>query len=241
MTRNPLEQLQADVTAILRGNPATHFVPYSPFTQMVIQSVADEALAAWKVRVEGKAGLACLVMMPSLRVVTPNVPGPQYNVAIIVRTFDDPAVNNTHSTAEAVAMANLSWLDGVIIGGLTELHGDPQGEALKPNYSYPGMRVYDSTLTGPLPQDFGGRTADPTISISPTGLVTLSCADAEAHIYFSVDGSMPMPPAEAVAANNVPNLYSVPLAAPAGAWVRAVAWNPALLPSNVIEGQVLVS
>jgi len=241
MTHNPLRQLQTDVTAFLTGNPATNFVPYSTYTEMVTQSVMDEALAAWKVRAPGKAGVACLVMMPSLRVVTPNVPGPQYNVAIIVRTFDDPKVNNTGSTAEAVAMANLSWLDGLVLAGLTQLHGDPQGEALKPNYGYPGMRVYDSTLVGPLPQDFGGRTFDPTISINPSGPITLACADPAAKIYYSLDGAMPLPSAEAIAAHNVPNLYTTSLPAMPGAFIRAVAWNPALMPSNVVEGQVLLA
>ena len=46
MTHNPLRQLQTDVTAFLTGNPATNFVPYSTYTEMVTQSVMDEALAA---------------------------------------------------------------------------------------------------------------------------------------------------------------------------------------------------
>lgn len=236
---NPLEQLQTDATAYLQGNPATGMVPFNSYRKMTIESAQDEALAAWKIRVPGKVGLACLVMMPTLRVVTPNVPGPQYDVALLIRTFHDPKVNNTGMSAEDVALANLRWLDGKIFEGLTNLVGDTRGEALAPNYSFPGMLVYDTTLSGPLPMDLQGMTAQPDIQDDDAGNVTLSCIDGAARIYFSLDNACPMPPANASeAAQSSTQLYTGPFAVPNGTLVRCLAWNPALLPSHVAQGTV---
>lgn len=236
---NQLQQLQEDVTTLLLGNPDTAVVPYTSFRKHVIELTADAAASAWKVRVEGKIGVTCLVLMPSLRVVTPEVPGPQYNVSIVVRTLHDPKVCNNGLDAESVAMANLRWLDGQIIEGVTQLHGDTQGDALKANYNYPGFLVYDSTLVGPLPQDIAGRTAVPDLADDNQGNVTLSCADPAAVIYYTLDGSAPMPPANASElAGSTVLTYVQPFAVPSGTVVKCLAWNRALLPSHLASGTV---
>ena len=231
---------QEAVTAQLRGNPATKVVPFTAYRKLLIESAQDEALAAWKVRVAGQIGIADLVMMPSLRIVTPEVPGPQYEVVIVIRTFNDPRVNNTGLHAEGVAMANLRWLDGHLFEGITDLHGDSKAEALKPNYDYPGLLVYDSTLSGPLPQDYLGRCGAPTIT-EDGGVVTLSGAEAGAAVYYTVDGSEPMPPANAGEPTTA-QLYAAPFAVENGATVKAIAWDSVKLPSHtsqaVIRGEV---
>lgn len=245
---NPLQQLQEDVCALLMGNPATNMVPFSVYRKMVIQSVQDEAQAAWRVRINTptpQIGLASLVLMPSLRVVTPNVPGPQYDVSIIVRTFHDPKINNTGLSAEDVALMNLSWLDGVIMEDLTQLHGDDRGDALKPNYDYPGLLVYDSTLVGPMPRPLSLRTVSPNFTDDGAGNVTLSCSDAQAVIYYTTDGSAPVPPANAgeqIAPGQTSTVltYSAPFPVVSGTVVKCVAWNPALLPSDVAKGTVSI-
>src|SRR5579872_2682004 len=107
---NPLKQLQEDSVNYLLGNPTTAAVPYTSFRQQVIEAVAAEAQAAWKVRVDGKVGVACLVLMPKARPQSPNVPGPQLMLDLTIRTFEDPKVNNTTFSAEDVAIENLRWL-----------------------------------------------------------------------------------------------------------------------------------
>ncbi len=228
---------QQAVTAQLLGNPATNMVPFSAYRKLLISSMEDEAQAAWKVRVPGKVGIACLVMMPSLRVITPEVPGPQYEIVIVVRALNDPRVNNTGLTDEGVAMCNLRWLDGHLFEGITELHGDTKGEALKPNYDYPGLLVYDSTFSGPLPQDYLGRTVYPAIADNGSGLITLTCSDLTASIYFTVDGTEPMPPANEGEATTAA-LYAGPFQAAAGATVKALAWNQVNLPSATIQAVI---
>jgi hypothetical protein len=222
--------LQEAVTALLMGNPATRVVPFTAYRQLLIESLADEALAAWKVRVPGQAGVACLVMRPSLRIVYPEVPGPQFEIGIIIRTLEDRRVNNTGLTDEGVAMANLRWLDGQLLEGITELHGEDKGDALKPNYDYPGLLVTDATLRGPLPQDFLGRCTAPAITADGTGSVILSGAEPGVAVYYTVDGKEPMPPANAGEATTA-MLYQGPFQADSGAVVKALAWDGTRLPS----------
>ena len=223
---------------MLLGNPKTAVVPFSLLRTLVIQSVTDEALAAWKVRVPGKIGLACLVLMPSARLKDPNVPGPQFQVELTVRTFESPAVNNTGAHCEGVAIENYRWLAGLLIEDLTELYGEDNEEAIRPNHDYPGLLVYDSVFRGYLPQDYIGRTPAPVITVAPGDQVAIACADPAAHIYYSTDRSMPMPSVESIAAGNPTGLYTVPFASAVGMIIRAIAWDPSMLPSHVAKANI---
>jgi hypothetical protein len=228
---------QEAVTALLMGNPTTRVVPFTAYRKLLIESVQDEALAAWKVRVPGKVGIACLVMMPSLRIVSPEVPGPQYEIVVTIRALCDPRANNTGLTAEGVGMANLRWLDGHLFTGITELHGDSKGEALKPCYDYPGLLAYDSVVSGPLPQDYLGRCGAPTIAADGAGMVTLSGVAAGTAVYYTVDGTEPMPPANAGEATSA-RVYQGAFLAGDGATIKALAWNQVNLPSHTAQAVV---
>jgi hypothetical protein len=223
--------LQQAVAAFVMGNPSTNVVPFSIYRKLLIQSVQDEAQAAWKVRVPGKIGIAALVMQPSLRIVDVEVPGPQYEVVVVIRIFADPRVNNTGLQALGVGMATLRWLDGHIFEGMTEVHGDTKQDALRPNYDYAGLEVYDLQIKGPLPQDYLGQTQAPSITADNAGNVMLACGDAGATIYFTMDGSEPMPPANAGEATTA-QVYSGPFAVASGTVVRVIAWNKVNLPSG---------
>jgi len=224
---NPLQQLQEDAVAYLLGNPFTAAVGYDSFRKQAIDSAIKEALAGWSVRVPGKTGVNCLVLMPSFFAQDVNVPGVQGSIELIIRTFEDPKVNNTDLSAEDVALANLKWFgDGLLIEGLISIFPDKKGPALKPNYDYPGFLVYDTVLTAYLPQDYQGRTTAPVVTDDNAGNVTITCPDPAAQIYFSVDEKMPTP-------GDPARLYSAPFPVPPGTVIRCLAWNPDLLPSDV--------
>lgn len=229
---NPLQQLQEDAVAYLLGNPDTDVVGYDSFRKMAIESAVKEALAAWTVRAEGKIGVYCLVLMPSFFAQDVNVPGVQGSIELIIRTFEDPKINNTGLSCEDVALANLKWFgDGLIIAGLLTIYPNDKGPALKPNYDYPGMLVYDTVLRGYLPQDYPGRTPQPTIADDNPGTVTLACADPAAVIYFSIDGKMPTPGDTSAASST--KVYAAPFNVPTGTVIRCLAWNPDILPSDI--------
>ena len=229
---NPLQQLQEDAVNYLLGNPATAAVGYESFRQQAIDSAVKRALAGWSVRVPGQTGVYCLVLMPSFFVEDPNVPGVQGSVELTIRTFEDPKINNTNLTAEDVALANLHWFgDGLVIAGLLAIYPNTRGPAMKPNYNYPGFLVYDTVLRGQLPQDFPGRTAAPIVSSDGSGNVTLACADGAAGIFYTLDGSMPQP--GDTTAEGATKVYTAPFTVATATVVRALAWNPTILPSDV--------
>jgi hypothetical protein len=234
---NPLQQLQEDAVAYLLGNPATAAIGYESFRKQAIDSVVKQSLAGWTVRVPGKIGVCCLVLMPSFFAEDPNVPGVQGSVELTIRTFEDPKVNNTGLSAEDVALANLRWFgDGLVIAGLTAIYPSGKGPVLKPNYDYPGFLVYDTVLRGQLPQDFLGRTTQPTIADDNAGNVTLACSDGSAAIYYTLDGTMSQP--GDTSASGSTKLYSAPFNVPSGTVIRCLAWNPAILPSDVDQATI---
>jgi hypothetical protein len=234
---NPLQQLQEDAIHYLLGNPATAAVGYESFRQQAVDSAVRRALAGWSVRVPGKTGVYCLVLMPSFFVEDPNVPGVQGAVELTIRTFEDPKVNNTDLSAEDVALANLRWFgDGLVIAGLLAIYPNTRGPALKPNHDFPGFLVYDTVLRGQLPQDFPGRTAQPTIAGDNAGNVTLACSDGAAGIFYTLEGSMPQPGDSS--SEGATKVYATPFAVANGKVVRALAWNPAILPSDVNQATI---
>jgi hypothetical protein len=234
---NPLQQLQEDAVAYLLGNPATARVGYQSFRRQAIDSMAKQALAGWSVRAPGKIGVCCLVLMPSFFAEDPNIPGVQGSVELVIRTFEDPKINNTGLSAEDVALANLSWFgDGLVIAGLLAIYPGVKGPALKPNYDYPGFLVYDTILQGKLPQNFSGRTALPTITDDNAGNVTLDCSDGAAGIYYTLDGTMPQP--GDTSGTGFTKLYSAPFNVLSGTVIRCLAWNPAILPSDVDQATI---
>ena len=233
---NPLQQLQEDAVNYLLGNPATAAVGYESFRQQAIDGAVKQALAGWSVRVPGKTGVYCLVLMPGFFVEDPDVPGVQGSVELAIRTLEDPKINNTNLTAEDVALANLRWFgDGLVIAGLLAIYPSTRGPALKPNYDYPGFLVYDTVLRGQLPQDYPGRTAQPTIGDN-AGNVTLACSDGAAGIYYTLDGSMPQP--GDTSGTGATKVYSAPFAVASGTVVRCLAWNPAFLHSDVNRANI---
>lgn len=243
-SNDQLNLQQQDLCNLLLGDPALAFVPVSTFKAMLIAAVAHEATDMWTDRAGlGKKGVAIQVRMPALRVQTPNVPGPQYQVEYTIRVFEDPVENNTGLTAESVALEILAWLDGAMLSGNATILADTRGPALKPVYEYSDRFAYDVVLVAQSPQDSRVRTVAPALADNGHGLITLSCADPNAQIYCSVNAPLPIiafannelaftaPQPENQLKAAVP--YAAPFQVSAGDVIRFFSYTPGQLPSFI--------
>ena len=217
---------QQDLCNLLLSDPALAVVPVNTFKAMLVSAVAAEATDIWTDRSGlGKKGTAIQVRMPALRVMTPNVPGPQYQVEYTIRVFEDPVENNTGLTAESIALEIFQWLDGAMLSGNATIITDNRGPALRPVYDYHDRFAYDVVFVAQSPQDSRDRTVTPALSDDGAGTITLSSADPNAQIYYSINSALPF---VGVAAP-----YSAPFKVNAGDAVRFFAYTPGMLPSFI--------
>ena len=222
---------QQDLCNLLLSDPALAVVPVNTFKAMLISAVASEAADIWTDRSGlGKKGCAIQVRMPALRVMTPNVPGPQYQVEYTVRVFEDPVENNTGLTAESIALEIFHWLDGAMLSGNATIIADNRGAALRPVYDYHDRFAYDVVFVAQSPQDSRDRTVTPALSDDGHGGITLSCADSNAQIYYSINAALPVV--------GVATPYSAPFQISSGDTVRFFAYTPGLLPSFISCAQI---
>jgi hypothetical protein len=230
---NQIDQLslqQQDLCNLLLSDPALAVVPVSTFKAMLISAVATEATDIWTDRSGlGKKGCAIQVRMPALRVVTPNVPGPQYQVEYTVRVFEDPVENNTGLTAESIALEIFQWLDGAMLSGNATIIADDRGPALRPVYDYHDRFCYDVVFVAQSPQDSRDRTVTPAITLGG-GSASLVCSDANARIYYSINAALPV--------IGVAAPYTAPFTVHAGDIVRFFAYTTGLLPSFITEAKI---
>ena len=241
-SNDQLSLQQQDLCNLLLGDPTLALVPVSTFKTMLISAVAAEATDMWTDRSGlGKKGCAIQVRMPALRVETPNVPGPQYQVEYTIRVFEDPVENNTGLTAESIALEILAWLDGVMLTGNATILADTHGPALRPVYEYADRFAYDVVFAAQSPQDSRSRTVVPALTDDGHGNITLSCADPNAQIYYSVNAALPVIafPNQAVSpAQTIGTPYAAPFKVNAGDTVRFFAYTPGQLPSFITCAQI---
>jgi hypothetical protein len=236
---DPLAQYQADILNLLLGDPNLAVVPMFKYKSMVAQDAANQALNLWTPRFPALAGVGIQIQLPSVRPKYPNVPGPQLEVEITVRIFEDPINNNTGLTAESIGMEVLAWLDGQNLYGGADLVPDPSHPALRPNKEYADRFCYDAVFVAPFPQDARARALAPAVSDNGAGLVTLGGGEPGAAVYYTTDGSLPV-----VGGNQngfgvgSTALYAAPFVVVAGALVRAIAYTAGKLPSYPVAAVI---
>ena len=228
-----LNQIQNDLKSLLLGHPTLSCVPITTYKQQVVALEILHELGPWQTRVPGKTGVAIQIRMPLIRPVNPNVPGPQLAVEVPIRIFEDPLGNNTGLTAEAVGLEVLTWLDGTRFEGLLELEVDTHSPALKPIYDYTDRFTYEAVLIGQLARDYlTPRALSPTLSDNGHGIVSLGSADSQALIYYTTDGTLPIP-------GDASHAYAGPFSVAPGTTLRWFAWRIGFLPSPIQQTTVL--
>lgn len=229
-----LLRLQTDVTDKLNSEELFRYVAVSSFRKLVIDSEINASLATLTTK-NGKVGTGLLVLMPTITVASPNVPGPMGEVGLTVRVFENTNVSNDATTgslvsAETAGLNVMRVLHEWGIFGLTTPYSDKR--ALVPNYDYEGLVVYDINFTSELPMA-------PLVSVdlpglvSPAQTVTLTDTTGGATVYYTTDGTFPG------SGNAGATLYAGPFVVAIGTVVRWAAYKTGMRGSDV--GQATIS
>jgi hypothetical protein len=226
------EQIQLDQEDFwwrLLADPAIAEVPVLLQRKGVTESDVETALAGLQPRYEGaRAGVAIIVLMPSLTPETPDVPGPMYQVQLTAQVLELPLVAQGDGgiglTAEAIAQvvrrSGHQWANGE--GGLYVFDG------MEP-IPVDGKISYGVRFTRQAGDAVPARVSQPSIhgvGGSP-GEYELTCITPGAEIYYTTDGSYP------ASSNGAATLYTAPFAIADGTTVRAAAEAAGLIPSDV--------
>lgn len=195
---------------------------------VLIQQAIDAALMGMTEGGTSKAGLSILVQLPDGEVSEREAPGPQLDAVLFIRVTENPLVNEgangTGLHAEDAALAVLSALH----------HWHRDGRALYADKrairdgdtDENGLIEFDVVVRSEIGGDVVSRVAAPSVSVA-VGYATLTTSTSGASIYYTTDGSAPLP------ANAEAQLYSAPFAIPSGTVLRAAAIKPPLNPSFI--------
>lgn len=234
-----LQRFQLDLAARLQAAaffanvPVLILRPRAALTAAQIQDQINAALGALTAQ-NGQAGLCATVLMPVLGTQRQELPGPYLHLKCTVRLQENVLVNmGTNGTqipcedaAIAVAQILHLWTPGGTAG---ILRAAP--ETITPQPALDGKVTYDVVLESELDLPCLPKEPQPFIS-NDAGTISITCADPDAAIYYTVDGTSPWPGNATYPATAT--LYTEPFAAPApGTLIRAAAFTSGKLGSDI--------
>ncbi len=232
-----LRLLQTDAALKLAAEDEFQYVPVMIFRPrdsaeaLKIQSSIDSALAGM-VKKAGKAGLAVMVFMPEAEALQPNTPGPQLELVLTLRVYENPLINESASgtgiTAEQCALNILSSLHHWTRGNQTLV---ANRKAIKPVDDKAGRIVYDVNVRQDTAAPVKTRCSAPVI-VDGGLTVSITSATEAAAIYYTQDGSTPAP------GNAAATLYAGAFEPVSQATIRAAAYKSGLCTSSISETQV---
>jgi len=181
----------------------------------------------------GKKGCGIIIERPEFNVLSPNVTGPQGDVIVEFLILSDRLQNEsptkgTGRTASQVAQRLLDLLHGHADEGIGTYQAS--GNAISAAQDFEPLDAYRVRLNINTKRQQTSRCA--VIASSQTGSnLTLTCATADAQIYFTLgaqdsDGNWlePATPAPSNTGGGA-QLYSAPFAVATGQLVRAAAFH----------------
>ena len=233
-----LQSFQLDVAARLEASaffvniPVFIFRPRAALTAAQIQDKINSALGALTAQ-GGKSGMAVTVLMPVLDTREQELPGPYLHLNCTVRVQENVMVNmGTNGTripcedaAIAVGQVLHLWTPGGV-SGIVRVGKS----AVTPNLEFEGKVTYDVLVESELDLDVLCKTVQPYIA-DAAGTLAITCGDPDAVIYYTLDGTAPWAGNATYPTTAI--LYTGPFTPPAGTLVRAAAFNPALLGSDI--------
>jgi hypothetical protein len=218
-----LELDQLDIFARLQQDP---FFQVGIPVLMELKGITERDIA---MRIQtanqqnGKVGTVVVVLMPILEADAPNAPGPRYKTIYEIQVIDYPmmrrqVVGGTTISADECADRTRQILHRFNMGRGQTLYFDGMQPRAVPEGKVSYVVKFNKMGVDNPP------AAAPSIAISPqtagNQTVTLTCADASAAIWYTLDGSYPgsNPVASPTAAR-----YSGPFSVAAGQLLRTAA------------------
>jgi hypothetical protein len=234
-----LQRFQQDVAMRLEGAaffanvPIFIMRPRTALTAAQIQEQINAALGALTTQ-NGKAGLCATVQMPTLDTQKQELPGPYLHLKCTVRVQENVLVNmgagGTQLACEDAAIATAQLLHLWTPGGTAGIIR-AAAETITPNLKFEGRVTYDVSIESEFELACLAKTALPFLTESDSN-ITIACADEAAAIWYTLDGSAPWAGNANYPSTATP--YTGPFAPPAaGTLIRAAAFNPALLGSDI--------
>lgn len=233
-----LQAFQLDVAARLEASaffadiPVLIFRPRGALTAAEIQDQINAALGVLTAQ-NGKAGLCATVLMPALSTRNQELPGPYLRLKCTIRVQENVlvnmGVNGTQIACEDAAIAVAQILHLWTPGGTAGIVRVAE-EAITPGAAFEGNVTYDVLIESELDLPCLPKTAQPFIANSGD-YVSIGCADPDAPIYYTTDGTAPWPGNETYPSTGI--LYAGPFTASASTLIRAAAFNPDKLGSDI--------
>jgi len=225
-----LELDQEDFYGRLLAAPALADVKILLQRKGVTESDIESALSVLNDRGNGKIGACILVLMPSLTAVSPDVPGPLYNINMVVQVIEQPMFN-TGSGGTGLTAEQLAQQVRMLFQHFANGHGGTYGFASMEPIAVPEGQIsygvrFERQAGDSAPQSVALPTISATGSAAPA-TVTLACATAGAAIYYTTDGTYPS------SANATASLYAAPFVQATAATIRVAAEKAGLQQSNV--------
>jgi hypothetical protein len=233
-----LQRFQLDVAARLQSAaffadiPIFIHRPRAALTAAEIQDQINSALGALTSQ-NSKAGLCATVLMPLLTTERPDLPGPYLHLSCTIRIHENVIVNmganGTQIPCEDAAIAAAQtlhlWTPGATAGILRVAP-----DTITPNSSFEGKVTYDVLIESDLDLPTLTKEFQPFISVTD-GLISIACADPDAAIYYTTDGTLPWPGNDTY--SSTATLYTAPFSASSGTLIRAAAFASGQLGSDV--------
>lgn len=175
----------------------------------------------------GKVGLCLIVMQMVGSAESSDYPVPVLRPMIVTRILENPALNTSGpralDLALRVALVLHHYQPHALVSALT-----PETPLIVPAADPAGSVAYEVQLSCYQERaNLGGKVPTPAVSAASGPIVTITCADGAAAIWYTLDGSHPW------SGNANATHYTTPFSAPASFSLRACAFRAGYIASNV--------